>query len=453
MSETQTATTAKPKIPTEIWVLVAAAFLIALGYGLIAPIIPQFAQSFDVGIAAAGAVVSIFAFSRLVFAPASGKLIDRLGSRGVYLTGLSTVAVTTGAVSIAQEYWHILLLRGLGGIGSTMFTVSAMSIIVRFAPPTIRGRCSSAYASAFLLGNIIGPVLGAALSSLGMRAPFAIYGATLFVAVGVVWWRMPHAGTGRVAKDPAHPPMTFREAFADRAYRCVLVSGFANGWSNFGVRVATLPLFAAAVFEHGGAIAGLAMAAFAFGNAICLQFSGRLADRVGRRPLILIGLAANGVFTGTLGLADSFYPLLIASALAGAGAGVLNPPQQAVIADVIGNKRSGGNVLANFQMAQDGGTILGPIVVGAIAQAAGFPVGFAVCGAVTALAFLSWALHGRETLETAGGDLRSIADVPSHPSSTEGSTGAPGAAGAGTADGAATAEGEGRDVGNREGRA
>lgn len=195
--------------------------------------------------------------------------------------------------------------------------------------------------------------------------------------------------------------MRFREAFRDRAYRCVLVSGFANGWSNFGVRVATLPLFAAAVFEHGGAIAGLAMASFALGNAICLQFSGRLADRVGRLPLILLGLLVNGLFTGILGLAPSFYPLLILSALAGAGAGILNPPQQAVIADVIGNQRSGGRVLANFQMAQDAGTILGPIVVGLIAQTAGFGCGFAACGVITAAAFVCWASFGRETLETA----------------------------------------------------
>lgn len=65
----------------EIWVLVAAAFIIALGYGLIAPILPQFVVTFDVSLAAASAVVSIFAGARLLFAPVSGTLIDRLGSR------------------------------------------------------------------------------------------------------------------------------------------------------------------------------------------------------------------------------------------------------------------------------------------------------------------------------------------------------------------------------------
>ncbi|WP_197510882.1 hypothetical protein [Tessaracoccus coleopterorum] len=57
------------QIPGEIWVLVAAAFLIALGYGLVAPILPQFARSFDVGVVLASAIVTVFALVRLLFAP------------------------------------------------------------------------------------------------------------------------------------------------------------------------------------------------------------------------------------------------------------------------------------------------------------------------------------------------------------------------------------------------
>ncbi|AGF72160.1 MFS transporter [Corynebacterium halotolerans] len=396
-----------PKIPVEIWVLVSAAFIIALGYGLIAPIIPQFAVSFDVSMAAAGAVVSIFAMSRLLFAPVSGRLIDALGSRKVYLTGLITVAVTTALVAFAQEYWHILLLRGIGGVGSTMFTVSAMGLIVKMAPPSIRGKASSVYASAFLIGNIIGPVVGAALSMLGMRIPFVIYGGAVALAAFVVWWRMPKMDDSARSGAHTQPPLNFREAFRDSAYRSALFGAFANGWSNFGVRVATLPLFAAAVFQHGGAAAGLAMATFAAGNAVALQFSGRLADRIGRKPLIISGLIVNAVFTGGMGFADGFWPLLIVSAIAGAGAGMLNPAQQAVLADVIGNNRSGGKVLANYQMAQDFGAITGPIIVGAVAELMGFRAGFLICGVIGLAAAAIWTF-GRETLEKDDTDLERV---------------------------------------------
>ena len=102
--------------------LVSAAFLIALGYGLIAPIIPQFAESFGVSMAAAAAVVSVFSAARLVGAPGAGRLVDKLGSRKIYLSGLVIVAVTTGLVAIAQEYWHMMVLRFLAGLGSVSYT-------------------------------------------------------------------------------------------------------------------------------------------------------------------------------------------------------------------------------------------------------------------------------------------------------------------------------------------
>lgn len=391
----------RPKIPTEIWVLVAAAFIIALGYGLIAPILPQFVVTFDVSLAAASAVISIFAGARLIFAPMSGALIDRIGSRKVYLSGLMIVAVTTGMVAFAQEYWQILALRGIAGIGSTMFTVSAMGLIVRMAPIEIRGRCSSTYASAFLFGNIIGPVVGAALSTLGMRPPFAIYGASVALAALVVWVKMPKVDAALHKKDdPNNPPLRFTEAIRDSAYRSALIGAFANGWSNFGVRVATLPLFAAAIFTNGGVAAGFAMAAFAAGNALCLQISGDLADKIGRKPLIVSGLIVNAIFTATIGFGTNIWALCILSALAGAGAGLVNPAQQAVLADVIGSERAGGKVLANFQMAQDFGAITGPILVGAIAGAIGFQYGFMVCGVIGLVAAVAW-MFGRETLPTA----------------------------------------------------
>src|SRR5690606_3235001 len=63
-------------IPREIWILVGAAFVIALGFGIVSPVLPAYARSFDVGVAAASVIVSAFAFFRLVFAPAGGALVE-----------------------------------------------------------------------------------------------------------------------------------------------------------------------------------------------------------------------------------------------------------------------------------------------------------------------------------------------------------------------------------------
>lgn len=393
--------TRRTPLPTEIWVLVSAAFLIALGYGLIAPLLPQFVVSFDVSMAAAGFVVSVFSGMRLLFAPAAGSLVDKLGSRKVYLTGLLTVALTTGLISAVTEYWQIVVLRALAGIGSTMFTVSAMGLIVKIAPSDSRGRASAVYGSAFLIGNVIGPVAGAAMSFLGFRWPFVIYGVGVALAAFVVWWKMPRRmdAAGDPKKQTDIPPMELGEAFKDSAYRAALTSNVAHGWINMGVRVSVLPLFAAAVFDNGAAIAGFALAAYALGNAIVLQFSGTLADSYGRRPLIIAGLTGSAVLMALMGFADT-APLLIAISIAsGMAAGLLNPSQQAVLADVIGNNRSGGKVLSTYQMAMDLGQIIGPILIGSFADQFGFGTAFAASSVIALLAIGMW-IFGRETLGT-----------------------------------------------------
>ena len=385
-------------IPSEIKVLIGAAFVIAIGFGLISPVLPAYARTFDVGVAAASVVVSAFAFFRLVFAPAGGALVARLGERPVYLTGLLVVAASSLATAFAQSYWQLLVFRGLGGLGSTMFTVSAMALLVRLAPPSIRGRVSSAYASSFLVGGMLGPVLGGLLASFGLRLPFIVYAGALVVAVVVVGTRLSGARLRPAADQPQRLPMLVGEALGHPAYRAALASGFANGWCNFGVRVAVLPQFAITVYDRPW-VAGAALGVAAVGTALTLQVAGRIADTVGRRPLVITGLAVTALGFGLLGLAGDLVVLLVLSAVSGLGAGLVNPGQQAAVADVVGNDRSGGKVLAAFQMAQDSGAIVGPILVGVIADQAGFGWALATTALVSLLALLPW-LGATETLPT-----------------------------------------------------
>lgn len=387
----------KEKVPSQIKVLIAAAFVIAIGYGIVAPVLPQFASSFGVGVAAASAVVSAFALCRLLFAPASGAVVNKLGERPTYLIGLLVVAVSSAATAFAETYWQLLLFRGLGGIGSTMFTVSAMGLIVRLAPPRMRGRISGYYATAFLLGGILGPVVGGLLAGFGMQAPFIVYAVALLIASAVVYFRLKDETlAARKAKNP-QPPMKFREAFEVGAYRSALVSSFATGWTAYGVRVALIPLLAVQLVSEGPQVAGLALAVFAAGNALALTFTGRLTDKLGRKPLILTGLVVCALATIGVGLVSSVPLFVILSLISGMGSGTLNPGQQAAVADVIGPECAGGKVLSRYQMSADAGQILGPILAGALADAAGFGWAFGVSGGLMLLAALAW-LPAKETL-------------------------------------------------------
>lgn len=437
----------KTPLPADIWVLVSAAFIVAIGYGIIAPILPQFAASFDLGVTAASIVVSSFAFFRLVFAPAGGRLIDRLGERRVYVVGLLIVAASTYAVAAAQTYWQLLIFRGLGGIGSTMFTVSAMALIIRLTPQEARGRASSAYASSFLFGNILGPVVGGLLAGLGMRIPFVIYATGLLLAAAVVWFRLEHkpqldsggpdtdAGeTGEVvetasagkapeagetdpvgqpdetaATDPATasasgsrvlPRVRFRDAWADSAYRASLGSAVAVGWAAMGARIALYPLFVVAVLGADERVSGIALTVFAAGMAVSVAVVGRLTDSRGRRPFILAGLLVLGAATVAVGYSSSVWVFFGLTLLAGLGGGLVNPSVQAAVGDVIGRERSGGTVLSRFQMSQDVGAIAGPVVSGMLVDAFGYDWAFLVTGLVVLVAWVGW-LRGRETLPRA----------------------------------------------------
>ncbi|HEX7826336.1 MAG TPA: MFS transporter, partial [Mycobacterium sp.] len=257
--------THKPKLPSEVWVLITANVVIALGYGVVAPVLPQYARNFGVSIAAATFVITAFALMRLCAAPASGLLVQRLGERRIYLTGLVIVAVSTGACAFAQTYWQLLVFRSLGGFGSAMFTVSSLGLMIRISPSDARGRVAGLFSSAFLVGSVGGPVLGSLTVGLGLSAPFVIYGVALLVAVAVVFFRLRHSSLAAPDVE-TEPAISVRTALRNRAYVAALFSNFATGWTAFGLRIALVPLYVVEVLGRSAGMAGLALATFAIGN-------------------------------------------------------------------------------------------------------------------------------------------------------------------------------------------
>src|SRR3954451_5205861 len=141
-------------LPREVGVLVVVAFFVALGFGIVAPALPVFARDFGVGKAAAASVISAFAFLRIVFAFPTGRLIDSVGERLVLATGIGIVAVSSFLAGLSQSYWQLLVLRGAGGVGSAMFSISAMSVLVRLVPTVQRARAVGLWSGGFLLGGI-----------------------------------------------------------------------------------------------------------------------------------------------------------------------------------------------------------------------------------------------------------------------------------------------------------
>lgn len=378
----------KAALPREVWPLIGANAVIALGYGVVAPVLPQLARHFGVSISAATFVITAFAAMRLCAAPPTGILMQRLGERRVYVSGVLIVALSTAACAFADTYWQLLVFRALGGVGSTMFFVSALGLMIRMSPHDARGQVAGLFSGAFLVGSVAGPLVGSLTAGLGLRAPFVIYGALLLIAAAVVLISLGHSPLAAPA-EADELAVTLRVALRHRAYRAALLSNFATGWSLFGLRFALVPLFVAEMLDHHAGVAGLALTAFAIGNVSVVMFSGRMSDRIGRRPLLIAGLALSGVATAVLGLAQSLPVFLVEALIAGAASGIYNSPQQAAVADIIGKAR-GGTAIAAFQMMSDFGSIVGSFGVGVLAQQLSFGWAFAVSGAMLLVAAVGW---------------------------------------------------------------
>ena len=397
MSPVLSASKSETRLPREVWSLIGANAVIALGYGVVAPVLPQLARHFGVGLSAATFIITAFAVMRLCAAPPTGLLIQRLGERRIYVSGLMIVAVSTAACAFAHTYWQLLVFRALGGIGSTMFFISALALMIRMSPHDARGRVAGLFSGGFLTGSVIGPVLGSLTAGLGLNAPFLIYGALLLVAAVFVLVSLRNSELAAPADDD-ELIVTVRVALSHRAYPVALLSNFATGWSFFGLRFALVPLFASEVLGHSAGIAGLALAAFAVGNVIAVIPAGRLSDRIGRKPLLIIGLALAGISTASLGLTPSLPIFLAEAVIAGAASGIYGSPQQAAVADIIGRAR-GGQAVAAFQMMSDFGSIVGSLLVGMIAQQLSFEWAFAISGAILLLASVGW-MFAPETRDT-----------------------------------------------------
>jgi ACDE family multidrug resistance protein len=379
----------KTSLPREAWVLIGANVVAALGYGVVSPVLPVYARTFGVSMDAVTFAITLFSVMRLFFAPPSGLLVQRLGERPVYVSGLVIVAVSTGMCAFVQTYWELLVFRAIGGIGSTMFFISALGLMIRISPPDARGRVAGLFATSFLVGMVGGPLLGSLTAGFGLRAPFFVYGMAMVLTAVVVFYSLRRSTLSAPA-ERVHTEVTMRAALAHRAYRSALVSNFATGWSVYGLRMAVVPLFISDVMGRGPRMTGLVLAVFAVGNLVVVMPSGYLSDRIGRRSLLIGGLLACGLATIGLGVSGSLPIFLVAAGVAGAASGVYGSPQQAAIADILGNSARAGTPVAAFQMMADFGAIVGAMAVAKIAGHFSFAWGFTVSGLIMLAAAVVW---------------------------------------------------------------
>ncbi len=392
-------TVERPRLSRDVLVLGVIAFFVMVGFGVVIPVLPVYVRTFGVGYVEVGAVVSAFALMRFAFSPVVGRLIDWAGERIILSAGIGIVAVSSAFVGLAQSYPEVLLLRAAGGIGSAMFTVSAMTLILGTTAPTLRGRSVGFFQGGFLIGGMAGPALGGLLSTISLTAPFFFYAGTLAIAgvVGAVLLRS-RSGVGST-NSRGDAPVPFRTVLRDRRFLAATLTNFAQGWTAFGVRGALVPVFVVEVLRGPASWTGIVFAVAAVAQTLALGPAGRFVDTVGRRPAIVGGAAVGGAAFLAAAFASDVWTLTALLSVYGVASAFLGTAPAASVGDAAGSR--GGRPVAVFSMASDFGAILGPLAAGWLAETASFPAAFGVGAALLIVSSL-YALRMPGTYATVG---------------------------------------------------
>jgi MFS family permease len=373
-------------MPREVAILTSISFTVALGYGIVAPDIPAFARHFGVDAAAAAGVVSAFALARVVGALPAGRLVDRFGEHTVMAAGIAIVAASSILAGFSDSFAQLIMLRGVGGLGSAMFGVSAQTLLLVSVTSEQRGRASGLFSGGFLVGGISGPAIGGLVAAWSLRAPFLIYGCMLVVPAiiaAAVLRDAPHrpAATGQRG---ARPFAGLARALKSSAYRAAAAANLADGFAAMGVRSAIVPLFVRDVLHRSAVWTGIGFGVVGVLNAATLLPGGRVADMLGRRPVIIAGCLVSAGGMAMLALLPGLWGYLAALGVLGIGSGLLDVAPAAMIGDILHGR--GGTVVASFQMAGDVGTVTGPVTAGVLVDTASYSAAFGLAAGVLGLA-------------------------------------------------------------------
>ncbi|GAA3418705.1 MFS transporter [Streptosporangium vulgare] len=359
-----------------------------LGLGLVLPVLPVYAATFGAGPTQIGALVALFALMRLAASPFCGRLGARFGERRVLVAGLLLCAVSSALTAFAGSYGQLLVFRGLGGVGSVLFSVSALATLLAIAPADRRGRAGAVFEAGFLLGGICGPALSGLLALISLSAPFLAYAVLLLVAAVLT---LAVLRTGRTAgAEAGRDVVRLPVLLWDRRYLVACLAGLAQGWVLFGLRGALVPTVVVA-WGHDVTWVGWAFTISALVQTLLIMPAGRVVDRAGRRPAMIAGTGVAAAAITALAFADEYAWLVVLLSVYAAGSALLNAAPAALVGDVVAGRAGSG--VAVFSMCTDAGAVVGPVVVGLIAERVGVPAAFGSGAALLVVAFAaSWTL-------------------------------------------------------------
>jgi DHA1 family tetracycline resistance protein-like MFS transporter len=296
-------------------------FVNLVGFGIIIPLLPFYAESFGASPLAVGLLFAVFSLAQLVAAPVLGDLSDRYGRRPVLVASLAGTAISFVMLALASSLPMLFLARIIDGLSGGNIS-TARAYVADITEPKDRARAYGLIGAAFGLGFIFGPAISGLLVRVSYTAPIWAAAAITFVAMlmALVWLpetaRRVSAGTGTPFRNLA--AMVRRPGL-----RRMLAIDFGY-WSAFAIFQTTFALFAARRFGFDAPQTAYFFAAFAVLGAVVQGALIRpIVNRLGDKLTFMLGLvcASAGLIAATLTHSVALFAVALVPLALGIGFG------------------------------------------------------------------------------------------------------------------------------------
>jgi DHA1 family tetracycline resistance protein-like MFS transporter len=313
-------------------VIFMVVFIDLLGFGLILPLLPFYAESLGASEVQVGMLLVTFAAAQFVGAPILGSLSDRFGRRPLLLVSQVGTVIAFLLLGIAEGLPLLFASRLIGGLMGGNITV-AQAYISDVTDEANRAQGLALIGAAFGLGFILGPVAGGLLASFGFSVPaYAAAGVALLTLI-FTYIAVPEPAQ-RVASERGGPIAALRNVFtlgARPTLRPIYLTTFLSALGLIAFQ-SCFALYAERRFSFGPRETGLLLAYVGVITVILqIGFTGRLVKRFGEQRLVVVGAILLALSLLSTALAPSWPLLLFSFLLIALGPGLLNPSLQSLL--------------------------------------------------------------------------------------------------------------------------
>jgi MFS transporter, DHA1 family, tetracycline resistance protein len=329
-----------------------------IGFGIIIPLLPFYAETFGASPLAIGLLFASFSVCQLIASPLLGHWSDRLGRRPILIFSLIGTVVSFVMLALAHSLTLLFVARIVDGLSGGNIT-TARAYIGDVTTEENRARAFGMLGAAFGLGFIIGPGLGGLFARISYTAPIWAAAFITVVATVLAWLWLPET-VHRVHAVAGSPWKALRDLRHRPALRLLFTIDFLY-WGSFAVYQTTFALFGERRFGFDATHIGYLLSAFGFlGVVVQGGFVGSVVRRIGERRTLTIGLLFAAVGWGGSAMTHSL-PVFIALLVPGAiGIGFCNPSLTSLVSGAAGRHEQG-RVQGAAGALESLGRTLGPV--------------------------------------------------------------------------------------------